>query len=694
MSEDGWITLPRFVNKYYDTHLIDFSFENPEGKLSKTPVMEYVLKNFSKSVFLVPTSYCNYGYPYRKRTIFVTSMKGFKPKPPCPTLMCPQVAELGYHPSAIGSNEYDNFSANKKQRNSIPPVLIDVLVDSWMKRHTGEVRAFLLIDVFSGWGSIQKRVRKRKAEGSLPDNLKVYSNDIAKSREADFDMDMDTWTPGNLLLMALVQSFGSDSSSILAHPLGVDGWVQDNKVAVLFHMSTPCETYSVCALRKHRVRGSAHPKSQEAADADYMNFKLMSYVCRVALGKQLPSLSDLHAHFEAPAAPPSESQATTPVRASALVTKPNSKNTPAKRVTFKREVEHHSPPAPSRRAAKRPCLEQEGSVEALVEVDEWLKEDIEKSRALEDQRRQAIEDAEVLALASMVTARAFSQALVMQPDAYPDATKGDGLSDLGMVSESEAEEEGPRAESAGLLAPSVLEAQPESSASELLAGGAQPCGEARAPTTARNGKPPRKLPWGPGRPLSRFLDLPLWKPPERCNTGWAPTPPRAPTPRPASSSTFTPTSLGLPPPAAAATPAPPPPSPSVGGAPKALSGMSFVLTGTFSELGGGEGINLGKERVADLIKSHGARVCGSVSKKTTALLVGNDPGAGKVREAAIRDVVMINLKGLHQVISGRPVSEADCPDIGSFSTGYDGSVAVPDREAQFLRSEAKRGKHA
>lgn len=152
--------------------------------------------------------------------------------------------------------------------------------------------------------------------------------------------------------------------------------------------------------------------------------------------------------------------------------------------------------------------------------------------------------------------------------------------------------------------------------------------------------------------------------------------------------------MALPPPTYAATPAPLPPSPSVGASRKALSGMTFVLTGTFPEFGGDNGINLGKERVSALIKSHGARVCGSVSKKTTALLVGKDPGAGKVREAGMRDVVMINLKGLLQVISGRPVSEADCPDIGSFSTGYDGSVVVPDREAQFLRSEAKRSKHA
>jgi len=61
-----------------------------------------------------------------------------------------------------------------------------------------------------------------------------------------------------------------------------------------------------------------------------------------------------------------------------------------------------------------------------------------------------------------------------------------------------------------------------------------------------------------------------------------------------------------------------------------LAGQTVVLTGIFPEVGGGTGLELGKERVRKMIESFGGRVTGSVSGKTSFLLVGREPGMSKV----------------------------------------------------------------
>jgi len=70
------------------------------------------------------------------------------------------------------------------------------------------------------------------------------------------------------------------------------------------------------------------------------------------------------------------------------------------------------------------------------------------------------------------------------------------------------------------------------------------------------------------------------------------------------------------------------------GAPKAsLAGKSFVITGTFPEVGGGAGFKLGKDRVKKMILSFGGKVSSSISGKTDVLVVGKQPGASKVKNA-------------------------------------------------------------
>jgi len=62
-----------------------------------------------------------------------------------------------------------------------------------------------------------------------------------------------------------------------------------------------------------------------------------------------------------------------------------------------------------------------------------------------------------------------------------------------------------------------------------------------------------------------------------------------------------------------------------------LRGTSWVITGTLSE---------SREKFEELIRQHGGRTTGSVSKKTDYVLAGEDPGSklDKARQLGIKVV--------------------------------------------------------
>ncbi|MDH4277477.1 MAG: NAD-dependent DNA ligase LigA [Acidimicrobiia bacterium] len=68
--------------------------------------------------------------------------------------------------------------------------------------------------------------------------------------------------------------------------------------------------------------------------------------------------------------------------------------------------------------------------------------------------------------------------------------------------------------------------------------------------------------------------------------------------------------------------------------PQTLEGMAIVVTGSL------EGFS--RNGVADAIKARGGKSPGSVSKKTTALVVGNEPGASKLSRAEELDVPILD----------------------------------------------------
>ena len=63
-----------------------------------------------------------------------------------------------------------------------------------------------------------------------------------------------------------------------------------------------------------------------------------------------------------------------------------------------------------------------------------------------------------------------------------------------------------------------------------------------------------------------------------------------------------------------------------------FAGTTWVITGTLSQ---------GREEIADLIRSHGGKVSGSVSGKTTYLLAGEEAGS-KMEKAAKLGVKVLN----------------------------------------------------
>ncbi|HMK97093.1 MAG TPA: BRCT domain-containing protein, partial [Acidimicrobiales bacterium] len=74
-----------------------------------------------------------------------------------------------------------------------------------------------------------------------------------------------------------------------------------------------------------------------------------------------------------------------------------------------------------------------------------------------------------------------------------------------------------------------------------------------------------------------------------------------------------------------------PSSPSL---PQTLSGMSIVVTGVLQRFS--------REGAEEAIKARGGKAPGSVSQKTTAVLVGSEPGAAKLSKATELGVPLLD----------------------------------------------------
>jgi DNA ligase (NAD+) len=76
-----------------------------------------------------------------------------------------------------------------------------------------------------------------------------------------------------------------------------------------------------------------------------------------------------------------------------------------------------------------------------------------------------------------------------------------------------------------------------------------------------------------------------------------------------------------------------------------LAGLTFVITGTLP--------SMSREQAKALIESQGGKVTGSVSAKTSYLLVGADPGSTKTLAAQKLGVKTIDEAGLQRLVDAR-----------------------------------------
>ena len=115
-----------------------------------------------------------------------------------------------------------------------------------------------------------------------------------------------------------------------------------------------------------------------------------------------------------------------------------------------------------------------------------------------------------------------------------------------------------------------------------------------------------------------------------------------------------------------------------------LSGITFVTTGVFPQIGGGTGLNLGKDRTKKLIESFGGRVTSAISGRTSILLVGEQPGASKVSKARHANIKMMKLDELvtqlkYDIVRERLTSQPQpTMIIENFSAGFRGNAADMD----------------
>ncbi|KAF2356816.1 BRCT domain [Trinorchestia longiramus] len=86
------------------------------------------------------------------------------------------------------------------------------------------------------------------------------------------------------------------------------------------------------------------------------------------------------------------------------------------------------------------------------------------------------------------------------------------------------------------------------------------------------------------------------------------------------------------------------------GAPGCLTGLSFVLSGVLE--------SLDRPEVTEIIQRYGGRVVGSISKKTTHLLVGDEPGGSKTTKAEQLGTTVISEDDLLEMLRTRPGSSS------------------------------------
>lgn len=240
----------------------------------------------------VTTSYCKYGAAYRKNTTFLTSLSELRLRQQCSSSCpCPALRRGDKHPELV-----QGCTASKK--NSIPQTLVHEVVATFLEKQRAEGRkVFMLVDVFSGWGSVADACSEHqlRAAGVLraDERFFVHTNDIVATRPGvwvDTDLDMSRLDVATLVRFACVRHADAlyklgvekvhEPSASLASELAAMG------VGVLLHCSVPCTTYSVAAGNAHRNKGDIAPVSDLAKAHDALTARTVASLVEVCSLRQ------------------------------------------------------------------------------------------------------------------------------------------------------------------------------------------------------------------------------------------------------------------------------------------------------------------------------------------------------------------------------------------------------------------------
>jgi hypothetical protein len=249
---------------------IDFVFENPaDGYFKSMPFMRQLLDRFPHWCRATTTSYCKYEADYRKRTVFISSLK-LRLAPPCPNPVCSHLKQAKAHPRSVT----DLTSAEK---NSLPQLVVNAILDQWMAeacaRHAN--RFYVVVDVFAGFGSVSEAIRQRQ----LP-NVRVFGNDIVARNGGDLSLDMSASSPFSLSSLAWLAC--AKMGVKIETYTDVIAMLEEEQIGLLFHLSTPCTTYSTNGLGHHRHMDRS-PKTPLAQAHDALNTRLVDELERMAL---------------------------------------------------------------------------------------------------------------------------------------------------------------------------------------------------------------------------------------------------------------------------------------------------------------------------------------------------------------------------------------------------------------------------
>jgi hypothetical protein len=290
-------------------HPIDMCFENPlDGAFKCHEGVVALYKAAKGLVVRRETSYCHYGVSHRKRTFFLTSVLQFEPRLPCPAVPCEPLrgrpAQLRRDLDDATELDLDDFedpvfpearhqttiaSLGTEERNRIPFPLLKLLIYAWCKNHVkygaATIRTFLIVDAFSGWGSLAKLVDEMHAQGKWG-KIKVFSNDIVRRDHTDLQFDMACRADALTILVQFALKAHAPDVLETWKELSLRDALWHHNVALLLHFSTPCETYSVDGLGTHRRRQETPnglryiPVTDAAKKADRMNHHLLEWVSR------------------------------------------------------------------------------------------------------------------------------------------------------------------------------------------------------------------------------------------------------------------------------------------------------------------------------------------------------------------------------------------------------------------------------